>query len=297
MEWEQSCTEAAEARVEELEHVLERLSYGYGYGSSHFKRRQIQMQTRATSSLPTATMIAATDPSHLELCIRTDNVGLYPQPPINITSDQLAYSAMTTSPPNPTSPSNFTCLLSGPLDDFLLYSGQEQSQWLIDIAHDVCDPAQKRGSLQVWDAAGEMWRNVHPTDPLTASAYLYNVQAVVSLSKSVNVQANLKPVPVAMLPQWQSVSSSEMDDAGCPGLPRQSQTVMRAPSEWETTSCVLFTAALCQLLLLPLYPSMMKYVASPSVGPLMPHLTRMNLVCGLSPRCEVHIFLTYTVNH
>ncbi|KAN0112018.1 hypothetical protein V8E52_007935 [Russula decolorans] len=71
---------------------------------------------------------------------------------------------MTTGPPNPTS-SDFTCLLSGRLDDFLLYSGQEQSQWLIDIAHDICDPTLKCGSLQVWDVAGEMWRNVNPTDP------------------------------------------------------------------------------------------------------------------------------------
>ncbi len=59
----------------------------------------------------------------------------------------------------------------------------EQSQWLIDIAHDICDPALKRGSLQMWVAAGEMWRDVNPTDPLTTSTYLYDVQDVVSLSK------------------------------------------------------------------------------------------------------------------
>jgi hypothetical protein len=85
--------------------------------------------------------------------------------------------------PNTPSSSNLTCLLRGPLDDFLLYSGQEYSGWLTDIAHDICDPTLKRGSLQVWDAAGEVWRNVDPTDPLTASPYLYNVQAVASLSK------------------------------------------------------------------------------------------------------------------
>ena len=39
--------------------------------------------------------------------------------------------------PNPTTPSDFTCLLSGLLEDFLFYSGQEQSQRLIDIAHDI----------------------------------------------------------------------------------------------------------------------------------------------------------------
>ncbi|KAN0125250.1 hypothetical protein V8E52_001802 [Russula decolorans] len=88
---------------------------------------------------------------HLELRILTNHVGIYPEPPTNITSDELAYSAMTTGPPNPTSPSDFTCLLSGPLDDFLVYSSREQPQWLTDIAHDImiCDPALKRGSLQV----------------------------------------------------------------------------------------------------------------------------------------------------
>ena len=118
----------------------------------------------------------------LELLIFTNRVGLYPQPPTLITSDELARSAMTTGP-NPTAPEGLTCLLSGPLDDFLLYSRQERSQWLINIAHDICDPALKRGSLQVWDAAGETRRDVNPTEPLTASRYLYDIQAIVSLSK------------------------------------------------------------------------------------------------------------------
>jgi hypothetical protein len=61
---------------------------------------------------------------HLELRILTNRIGLYPPAPTNITSDELAHSAMTTGPPNPKSPYDFVCLLSGPLDDFLLYSGQ-----------------------------------------------------------------------------------------------------------------------------------------------------------------------------
>lgn len=119
---------------------------------------------------------------HLELRIFPSRVGLYPRPAANITNDTLAQSIMTTGPPNPTS-SDLTCLLSGPLDDFLLYSRLEQSQWLIDIAHDICDPAQKHGSLKVWDASGQAWRDVNRIDPLTASTYLYDVQTVVSLSK------------------------------------------------------------------------------------------------------------------
>jgi hypothetical protein len=90
---------------------------------------------------------------------------------------------MTAGPPNTASPSAFTCLLRGTLDEFLPYIGQEQSKWLIDISHDICDPARKRGSLKVWDASGEGWRDVNPTDPPTASTYLYVIWAVVSLTK------------------------------------------------------------------------------------------------------------------
>ncbi|KAK2460134.1 hypothetical protein APHAL10511_007813 [Amanita phalloides] len=117
-------------------------------------------------------------PQHLDLRIHTSRVGLYPQPLDNITSDTLAQSAMTAAPPDA-----FTCLLRGLLDDFLLYSRQEHSQWLVDIAHDICDPALKRGSLHVWDAAEETWKNVNAADPLIASTYLYQVQDVVALSK------------------------------------------------------------------------------------------------------------------
>jgi hypothetical protein len=130
--------------------------------------------TSSTQSLP-----------HLELRILTNRVGTYSQPPATIVNDTLAQSTMMTTEPDShsVSPSDFTRLLSGPLTDFLSFCRQENSQWLIDIAHDMCDPALKRGSLQVRDEAAQMWKNVNPTDPLTASIYLYDVQAVVSLSK------------------------------------------------------------------------------------------------------------------
>ncbi|SRR6266403_2825544 len=72
------------------------------------------------------------------------------------TSSNTHSMAHSQQPPSPTS--NFTCLLSGPLNDFLIYSGREQSQWLIDITHDICDPTLKCGLLKMWDVAGEMWR-------------------------------------------------------------------------------------------------------------------------------------------
>jgi len=135
----------------------------------------------ATMTMANLLQASSTSKTHLELCILTSHISSYPQPPANITSDTLAHSTVTLDPPNPTS-SDFTYLLSGPLDNFLLYSGQEQSQWLIDIAHDICDPALKCSSLKVWDLAGQMWRNVKPTDPLTTSTYLYDIQTMISLT-------------------------------------------------------------------------------------------------------------------
>ena len=119
-------------------------------------------------------------PGHLELCILTNLVGSYP--PIT-SDDELVVSAMTAGLPNAASPFAYTCLLSGALDEFLPYIGQEQSKWLIDISHDICDPNQKQGSLKVWDAAKEEWKSVNPTDPPAASTYLYDNLTPVSLTK------------------------------------------------------------------------------------------------------------------
>jgi len=87
---------------------------------------------------------------------------------------------MTPGANSPSTPS--ICLLRGPLSDFVRYSRQEASKWLIDLAHDICDPADQRGSLVVWK---EQWRPVATTDPLTASIYRYElpVGITVGLSK------------------------------------------------------------------------------------------------------------------
>ena len=128
----------------------------------------------------------------LELCILANKVGLYHLPPSNISNDDQAALAMTTNTPSPMPPPNSLIhLLSGRLGEFLLYSGQEQSQWLIDVAHDICDPDQKRGRLQVQETK-ETWRDVVPTDPLTPSLYLYNIQLAVGLTKiSKRTQASI----------------------------------------------------------------------------------------------------------
>ncbi|KAF7360559.1 hypothetical protein MVEN_00787000 [Mycena venus] len=119
----------------------------------------------------------------LELRINSSSVRLYPVPPPTISNDILATTAMT---PGVTSPATHTvCLLSGPLGDFFQYSRQEASKWLIDLAHDICDPANLRGSLLVWKEPQQQWHLVANTDPLTASIYRYDlpVGITVGLSK------------------------------------------------------------------------------------------------------------------
>ena len=116
----------------------------------------------------------------LELAIFTRNVGLYP-PPGHITTDALAQATMNMI--DPPHGSSLTRLLSGPLADFESFSREEHSKWLIDIAHDICDPLQKRGHLQVWSVSEGDWMGVISTDPLIASLYVYFVRDVVALTK------------------------------------------------------------------------------------------------------------------
>jgi hypothetical protein len=112
------------------------------------------------------------DPTRiLELRINSPSVRLYPKPPSTVSNDILAATAMT---PGTTSPTTTTiCLLRGPLGEFVRYSRQEASKWLIDIAHDICDPADLRGSLLVWKE--QQWQSVAATDPLIATIYRYDL--------------------------------------------------------------------------------------------------------------------------
>ncbi|KAJ7510286.1 hypothetical protein B0H11DRAFT_1958305 [Mycena galericulata] len=91
----------------------------------------------------------------ISLRIAASSVGLYPT--LESTTVQL-----------PTTNTGFICLLSGPLSTFTRYSRQEHSKWLLDIAHDICDPRYMRGSLTVWDETRQEWRPVSPADPLIA---------------------------------------------------------------------------------------------------------------------------------
>ncbi|KAF8883387.1 hypothetical protein CPB85DRAFT_1338640 [Mucidula mucida] len=118
----------------------------------------------------------------LELRVNSSSVGLYPVPPPTISNDTLAATAMTPGTEHLSSYPGSICLLSGPLGDFLRYSRQEASKWLIDIAHDICDPAHLRGSLLIWNESE--WCPVTNTDPLTASVYRYDVPAGITIGLS-----------------------------------------------------------------------------------------------------------------
>ena len=135
-------------------------------------------------SYPDATPLDLT--GILELRVNSPSVRLYPVAPPTISNDILATTAMTPGANSPSTPS--ICLLRGPLCDFVRYSRQEASKWLIDLAHDICDPAaaaDQRGSLVVWKEQRQQWRPVATTDLLTASIYRYDlpVGITVGLSK------------------------------------------------------------------------------------------------------------------
>ena len=83
----------------------------------------------------------------LELRVNSPSVSLYPEAQPTISNDILAATAMTPGANSSSTPS--ICLLRAPLGDFVRYSRQEASKWLIDLAHDICDPADQRGSLVV----------------------------------------------------------------------------------------------------------------------------------------------------
>ncbi|KAF7360106.1 hypothetical protein MVEN_00739000 [Mycena venus] len=108
-------------------------------------------------------------------------------PPLDLTGTlELRVNSplpMTPGAISPATPS--ICLLTGPLGEFLRYSRQEASKWLIDLAHDICDPANLRGSLLIWEEPQQQWCPVSNSDPLTASIYCYDlpVGITVGLSK------------------------------------------------------------------------------------------------------------------
>ncbi|KAJ7682933.1 hypothetical protein B0H17DRAFT_1138153 [Mycena rosella] len=122
-------------------------------------------------------------PGHLDLYIAASAVRLYDPDTEPDTSSSLQTPERTVRPP--IAHPGFMRLLSGPLSDFTRYCREEHSKWLLDLAHDICDPLAMRGLLDVWDQTQQMWRPVAPTDPLAAAVYCYTLppDTFVGLSK------------------------------------------------------------------------------------------------------------------
>ena len=146
-----------------------------------------------SDSYPDATPLDLT--GVLELRINSPSVRLYPVTQPTISDDILAATAMTPSASSPSTP--YICLLRGLLEDFVRYSRQEASKWLIDLAHDICDPADHRGSLLVWKEPRQQWLPVSATDPLTASIYRYDLPVGITVGLSKISQRVRKSVTTA----------------------------------------------------------------------------------------------------
>ncbi|KAJ3769689.1 hypothetical protein FB446DRAFT_206217 [Lentinula raphanica] len=119
------------------------------------------------------------NPDWLYLRIRTEHIGLYPSPPLygfEANADLQVAQAYTAIPRDPNTTADLvTYLLQGELEDFLCFSRLENAQWLLNIAHDLCDPLVKRGSLWIMDDHSRTMQYVHPTSPLRAAIYEYRV--------------------------------------------------------------------------------------------------------------------------
>lgn len=110
---------------------------------------------------------------HLVLYIASRSAGAYPLPPQTILTDQAVADSLRVSAP--IANTGALGLLTGTLVDFQLYAQQEHSDWLLDMAHCICDPREQRGALWVEDPASNIWRPVQAGEPLVASNYEYHL--------------------------------------------------------------------------------------------------------------------------
>ncbi|KAJ6470668.1 hypothetical protein C8R47DRAFT_1077681 [Mycena vitilis] len=121
--------------------------------------------------------------SILTLVVRTSSVGIYHAPAAGHTQAGIEFAPTLMTYPPPTNAHNdYMTLLQGAFDDFNYYARQERAKWLIDIAHDICDPRHARGTLpvEVMSSQPLQWTPVDPNDPLAGSVYRYVVSPAVT---------------------------------------------------------------------------------------------------------------------
>ncbi|KIY68568.1 hypothetical protein CYLTODRAFT_351145 [Cylindrobasidium torrendii FP15055 ss-10] len=93
-------------------------------------------------------------------------------------------AAAVTTIPTAADPTQYIPLLQGAAVDIDRFSGAEQSDWLLSLAHDICDPVHSRGVLCV-EAPNHTWRQITVSEPLIDQTYLYELPptVVIGLSK------------------------------------------------------------------------------------------------------------------
>ncbi|KIY68566.1 hypothetical protein CYLTODRAFT_453440 [Cylindrobasidium torrendii FP15055 ss-10] len=119
----------------------------------------------------------------LTLVIRSSVLGEYVAPPDPIQTATDVAAAVTTIP-TAADPTQYIPLLQGAAVEIDRFSGAEQSDWLLSLAHDICDPVHFRGVLCV-EAPNHTWRQITVFEPLIDQTYLYELPptVVIGLSK------------------------------------------------------------------------------------------------------------------
>jgi hypothetical protein len=150
----------------------------------------------------------------------------------------------------------------------------------------------------VWDVGPGQMRSVHHTDPLTASIYLYDVQAVVSLSKVSQRTGRSKPSATGHASTMANCVK-ERDGYQCwvTRMPIMGINSHVCPKRMGDHLLRFIYDAFVSTPPPPVCPYMMKYVASPSLVCSIRFFTHMNLVCDLWPRCEACLFSVSLVDH
>jgi hypothetical protein len=149
-------------------------------------------------------------PETLTLRIASSSVSLYANAVSPIQSPNDVDLAYQLDPPSNQPHADFIILLSGKLSDFIYFAGDgaddEKAGWLMDIAHDICDPCFKRGHLWLSGRLAPVSR----TDRLVADIYEYRVISPISLTK-ISVRKNKSQTASVGKPQAMGDHVKERD--------------------------------------------------------------------------------------